>query len=141
MSPADFQSVFKLLRAARGRIGSNMTNEEWSPGFTAYPPFQGGVSPYVAKLEIIGGNDIGGSNRLKTCVVDWQDGSVETVPLTNGVANVIHTYTYEQGDSKYYGHAFFPTVTFTLSDGTTRVFNTADTGRCIVIDVTDKSKA
>lgn len=114
------------------------TDIEWSPGFTAYPAFQGGVSPYTAKLQIIGGNDIGGSNRLKSCVVDWQDGNVETIPLTNGTADVTHAYTYEKGDSKYMGHAFFPTVTFTLSDGTTRVFNTADTGRCIIIDVQSK---
>lgn len=114
-----------------------MTNEtEWSPGFTAYPAFQGGVSKYTAKLQIVGGNDIGGSNRLKQCVVDWKDGSApETVPLTNGVADVTHDYTYVKGDTKYDAHVFFPEIAFTMSDGTKREFNTEKTGRCVIIEV------
>ena len=111
-------------------------NMEWSPGFTAFPAFQGGVSKYTAALQIIGGNDIGGSNRLKTCVVDWQDGSKpETVKMIDGVGDVTHDYTYVKGDTQYFAHVFFPEVTFTLSDGSTRVFNTHETGRCIIIEV------
>lgn len=109
----------------------------WTPGFTVMPAFSKGVSPYIAKLFVSGGNLPETEATGKRCGlrIDWMDGSpVQDFVLDSvtGMANVEHVYKYEKGASKYTGHSFYPIFKMVMPDGTFKEFNTTDKRACEV---------
>lgn len=117
-------------------VTSDSSTTNWSPGFSVTPAFSAITSGSSVGLHITGGADSNGQ-MLKTVCIDWNDGSaVQDVALdTQGFAAVQHTYSYQQGASKYAAKSFYPTFTFTLADASTREFNTSTTGRCCEVEV------
>ena len=92
----------------------------FDPGFTVTPTSLSVKSGTAITLNVVTGV------ATTTLTIDWQDGVVETIPLSTTsagkVASPSHTYTYVQGGTQYTGHSFYPK--FTVSNGTqSKVFN------------------
>ena len=105
----------------------------FDPGFTVTPTSLSVKSGTAITLNVVTGV------ATTTLTIDWQDGVVETIPLTvtsaGKVASPSHTYTYVQGGTQYTGHSFYPK--FTVSNGTqSKVFNDVANGQgaaCAII--------
>ena len=105
----------------------------FDPGFTVTPTSLSVKSGTAIILNVVTGV------ATTTLTIDWQDGVVETIPLTvtsaGKVASPSHTYTYVQGGTQYTGHTFYPK--FTVSNGTqSNVFNDVANGQgaaCAII--------
>ncbi len=92
----------------------------FDPGFTVTPTSLSVKSGNPITLNVVTGV------ATTTLTINWQDGVVETIPLSTTsagkVASPSHTYTYVQGGTQYTGHSFYPK--FTVSNGTqSKVFN------------------
>ena len=105
----------------------------FDPGFTVTPTSLSVKSGTAITLNVVTGV------ATTTLTIDWQDGVVETIPLSTTsagkVASPSHTYTYVQGGTQYTGHSFYPK--FTVSNGTqSMVFNDVANGQgaaCAII--------
>ena len=105
----------------------------FDPGFTVTPTSLSVKSGTAITLNVVTGV------ATTTLTIDWQDGVVETIPLSTTsagkVASPSHTYTYVQGGTQYTGHSFYPK--FTVSNGTqSKVFNDVANGQgaaCAII--------
>ena len=98
----------------------------FDPGFTVTPTSLSVKSGTAITLNVVTGV------ATTTLTIDWQDGVVETIPLSTTsagkVASPSHTYTYVQGGTQYTGHSFYPK--FTVSNGTqSKVFNDVANGQ------------
>ena len=98
----------------------------FDPGFTVTPTSLSVKSGTAITLNVVTGV------ATTTLTIDWQDGVVETIPLSTTsagkVASPSHTYTYVQGGTQYTGHSFYPK--FTVSNGTqSMVFNDVANGQ------------
>ena len=98
----------------------------FNPGFDVTPTFLSVKSGTAITLNVVTGV------ATTTLTIDWQDGVVETIPLSTTsagkVASPSHTYTYVQGGTQYTGHSFYPK--FTVSNGTqSKVFNDVANGQ------------
>ena len=98
----------------------------FDPGFTVTPTSLSVKSGTAITLNVVTGV------ATTTLTIDWQDGVVETIPLSTTsagkVASPSHTYTYVQGGTQYTGHSFYPK--FTVSNGTqSNVFNDVANGQ------------
>ena len=98
----------------------------FDPGFTVTPTSLSVKSGNPITLNVVTGV------ATTTLTIDWQDGVVETIPLSTTsagkVASPSHTYTYVQGGTQYTGHSFYPK--FTVSNGTqSKVFNDVANGQ------------
>ena len=98
----------------------------FDPGFTVTPTSLSVKSGTAITLTVVTGV------ATTTLTIDWQDGVVETIPLSTTsagkVASPSHTYTYVQGGTQYTGHSFYPK--FTVSNGTqSNVFNDVANGQ------------
>ena len=100
-----------------------------TPGLVVTPVAQEGESPLQAIFTLHTGYDSQGWRP--TIIIDWKDGSSDMVSRWNeyGRDVVSHVYQYEQGDTKYTGHQFYPEFTVVSSNGKREVFNTEQTGR------------
>ena len=105
----------------------------FDPGFTVTPTSLSVKSGTAITLNVVTGV------ATTTLTIDWQDGVVETIPLSTTsagkVASPSHTYTFVQTDPHYTGHSFYPK--FTVSNGTqSKVFNDVANGQgaaCAII--------
>ena len=105
----------------------------FDPGFTVTQTSLSVKSGTAITLNVVTGV------ATTTLTIDWQDGVVETIPLSTTsagkVASPSHTYTYVQGGTQYTGHSFYPK--FTVSNGTqSKVFNDVANGQgaaCAII--------
>ena len=98
----------------------------FDPGFTVTPTSLSVKSGTAITLNVVTGV------ATTTLTIDWQDGVVETIPLSTTsagkVASPSHTYTFVQTDPHYTGHTFYPK--FTVSNGTqSKVFNDVANGQ------------
>jgi len=110
----------------------------WSPGFTAVPAAQAGVSPYAALITATVGDDA--KSVRCNLRVDFGDGTpaedFKPDPLS-GIVNIAHVYTYAQGMSKYTGHQFYPAFEVIGQDGTSYGKFNVD-GKFVAIEVQGK---
>lgn len=116
----------------------------------AYPDLFKGVSPLKAEYYLVCNPSKGVHSPVK-CVVDHGDGVTEEIPIKDGIAHVVHTYTYNQAltlvddvSSPYYSKVFYPEVAVVAADGTKGELNNPDKkknpngqGRSLIIEVKD----
>ena len=126
-----FPTASPPITLAPAPASAPASGQGWQPGFTVTPAFQGGVSPFTAKLDILAGTD----EHFKQIVqaeISWGDSAAETVSLTatpNTKTPVSHVYSYSMASNpKYFSHAFYPSITLIGSTGSKWVFS----GKCYV---------
>lgn len=109
-----------------------------SIGFEVIPAEMKGKSPYAARFVIICGMP------ATDYEIDFgDDTAIESGKLVRSgeykAVRIRHIYTYIQGDDKHTGHQYYPKITITGKDPDgntiTNVFNTAEKGRCLMIEV------
>lgn len=113
------------------------------PGMYILPTFTGGVSPANVTIQIVaspGANDQtpGAIPQIvQEYAINFDDGTIVQGTFGTFVeglayASVTHTYTYAQGDTKYYGHTFYPDVTVKTAAGAIKTMNHDNQKACSV---------
>jgi hypothetical protein len=99
------------------------------PGVYILPAFGGGVSPVTVSFMIVAspgtGEQVVTEYALKTDDGDIIQGMFDPKMTVDGLAHafVNHTYTYNMGASKYYGHTFYPDVTIKTAFNAVKTMN------------------
>ena len=119
------------------------------PGVFILPAYSGGVSPLNTTLTVVaspGANDpTSGAipQIVQEYAVNFDDGTIVQGTFStyvNGLAyaTVSHQYTYAMGQTKYYGHTFYPDVTIKTAAGAIKTMN-HDNGFACSVWVRDPS--
>lgn len=123
-----FGTAYTILTA--GKLANNVVTPKitgqsnWKAGFTCTPAFSNGKSEYTQTFHITSGSPAADHPGTVQVEIDWTDGTPkQIVQVVNNFAEVTHSFRYEQGDSKYTGHEFYPVFTTISSDGTREQFN------------------
>ena len=106
------------------------------PGMYILPTYTGGVSPLNVTLKIVASPG-SGDQIVKEYAVNFDDGTVVKGNFSTYVeglahATVTHQYTYAQGNTKYYGHTFYPDVTVKTAAGAIKTMNHDNQKACSV---------
>lgn len=107
------------------------------PGMYILPTYQVGVSPVTFTFQIVASPGTG-DQIVREYALNFDDGTVaygnfSTFAEGLGIATVTHTYYYEMGDTKYFGHAFYPDVTIKTAAGAIKTMNHDNQKACSVL--------
>ncbi|MGB3988766.1 MAG: hypothetical protein WBK67_03705 [Minisyncoccales bacterium] len=133
-----FGTAYTLITG--GKLVNNVVTPKvtgvsnWEAGFTATPSFSEGKSEFTQHFHMTSGSPAADHPGTVQIEIDWMDGTPkQIVDVKKNFAEVDHTFKYEQGESKYTGHSFYPEFTTISSDGTRKSFNTD--GKFVEVEV------